>query len=105
MRVGCCKDACQEVFLCVQNRFVQVDLNKVFCIGSKAIRLPTAEQAANGHAATQATCDAAGQAAYDAVQPFGDAANSAQYRRDLVRALVSRTLAQAAALAPVAKAA
>lgn len=85
-------------------KFTQVTISAAG-IGSKAIRLPAAEQAANGKAATQATCDAAGQAAYDAVQPFGDVANSAQYRRDLVRALVSRTLAQAAALAPVAKAA
>lgn len=74
-------------------------------IGTRAIRLPSAEQAVMGKAATQATCDAAGQAAYDAVQPFGDVANSAQYRRDLVRVLVSRTLAQAAALPAAAKAA
>jgi aerobic carbon-monoxide dehydrogenase medium subunit len=74
-------------------------------IGTRAVRLPSAEQAASGKAAAQATCDAAGQAAYDAVQPFGDVANSAQYRRDLVRALVSRTLAQAAALPSVSKAA
>lgn len=47
-------------------------------IGSRAIRLPSAEQAAKGKAATQATCDAAGQAAYDTVEPFGDVANSAQ---------------------------
>ena len=74
-------------------------------IDSRAIRLPSAEQAAVGKAATQAVCDTAGQAAYDAVEPFGDVANSAQYRRDLIRALVSRTLAQAAALPAAAKAA
>ncbi len=74
-------------------------------IGSRAIRLPSAEQAVNGKAATRTHCDAAGQAAYDAIDPFGDVANSAQYRHDLVRALVSRTLAQAAALPPLAKAA
>lgn len=74
-------------------------------IGARAIRLPSAEHAVSGKAATQAHCDAAGQAAYDAVDPFGDVANSAEYRRDLVRALVSRTLAQAAALPSPAKAA
>jgi aerobic carbon-monoxide dehydrogenase medium subunit len=68
-------------------------------IGSRAVRLPKVEQAINGKPATRATCDQAGAIAYDSVDPFGDVANSAQYRRDLVRALVSRTLAQAAGLA------
>ena len=87
-----------------QGRFAQVSVAAAG-IDSRAIRLPSAEQAALGKAATQAVCDAAGQAAYDAVEPFGDVANSAQYRRDLIRTLVSRTLAQAAALPAAAKAA
>ncbi len=68
-------------------------------IGSRAVRLAKVEQAIHGKPATKATCDYAGGIAYDNVDPFGDVANSAQYRRDLVRALVSRTLTQAAGLA------
>jgi aerobic carbon-monoxide dehydrogenase medium subunit len=78
-------------------KFTQVAITAAG-IGSCAVRLTDVEKAVNGQSATQATCDQAGQLAYDQVEPFGDVANSAQYRRDLVRTLVSRTLAQAAAL-------
>jgi aerobic carbon-monoxide dehydrogenase medium subunit len=64
-------------------------------IGSNTVRLKAAEDAIAGQAPSQAAFDKAGQAAYDSVNPSGDVANSAQYRRDLVRALVSRTLASA----------
>ena len=66
-------------------------------IAHRAIRLRAVEDAVAGKAATQATFDMAGQVAFDALDPTGDPANSAQYRRDLVRALVTRTLADACA--------
>jgi aerobic carbon-monoxide dehydrogenase medium subunit len=65
-------------------------------IASKAMRLTAVEQSVIGQAATQATFDKAGQLAFDTVQPTGDVATSAEYRRDLLRSLVSRTLADAA---------
>jgi aerobic carbon-monoxide dehydrogenase medium subunit len=65
-------------------------------IASKAMRLTAVEQSVIGQAATQATFDKAGQLAFDTVQPTGDVATSAEYRRDLLRTLVSRTLADAA---------
>jgi aerobic carbon-monoxide dehydrogenase medium subunit len=68
-------------------------------VGTKAVRLTQVEQAITGQDATQATFAMAAQLAFDSVKPFGDPANSAQYRSDLVRALTERTLADAAALA------
>jgi aerobic carbon-monoxide dehydrogenase medium subunit len=65
-------------------------------IASKAMRLTAVEQSVIGQAATQATFDKAGQLAFDTVKPTGDVATSAEYRRDLLRSLVSRTLADAA---------
>jgi CO/xanthine dehydrogenase FAD-binding subunit len=46
--------------------------------------------------------DRAGQVAFDTVQPTGDVATSAEYRRDLLRTLVSRTMADAANTAATA---
>jgi CO/xanthine dehydrogenase FAD-binding subunit len=65
-------------------------------IGANALRLKSVEAAITGAAADVATFARAGQLAYDAVEPSGDAAISAQYRRDLVRTLVQRSLADAA---------
>ena len=64
-------------------------------IGSHAVRLKAAEDVISGQAPSAAAFEKAAQAAYESVNPSGDAANSAQYRRDLVRALVGRTLASA----------
>jgi aerobic carbon-monoxide dehydrogenase medium subunit len=64
-------------------------------IASKAIRLTAVEQAVVGQAAAQATFDNAGQVAFDTIKPTGDVATSAEYRRDLLRTLVTRTMADA----------
>jgi aerobic carbon-monoxide dehydrogenase medium subunit len=64
-------------------------------IASKALRLTAVEQAVVGQAATQATFDNAGQVAFDTVKPTGDVVTSAEYRRDLLRTLVSRTMGDA----------
>jgi aerobic carbon-monoxide dehydrogenase medium subunit len=66
-------------------------------IGACAVRLPKVEAALLGQPATQSTLDLATQVAYDTTQPFGDVANSAEYRRDLVRELVRKSLQQATA--------
>jgi aerobic carbon-monoxide dehydrogenase medium subunit len=64
-------------------------------IGACAVRLKEVESAIVGKPATAETIDLAGRIAYETTHPFGDVANSAEYRRDLVRALVVRTLRQA----------
>jgi aerobic carbon-monoxide dehydrogenase medium subunit len=65
-------------------------------IGDRAGRLPSVEAALQGQPAHATTFARAGQLAAAAVSPFGDAAVSAQYRKDLVRVLVERSLADAA---------
>jgi aerobic carbon-monoxide dehydrogenase medium subunit len=65
-------------------------------VGDRACRLPSVEAAIAGQPANAATFERAGELASAAVSPFGDAAQSAQYRKDLVRVLVPRALADAA---------
>lgn len=64
-------------------------------VGDRARRLPSVEQAITGQPADKATFARAGALARDAVSPFGDAATPAEYRKDLVRTLVERALADA----------
>jgi aerobic carbon-monoxide dehydrogenase medium subunit len=66
-------------------------------IGACAVRLPKVEAALLGKAPTDSTIELAAQVAYDSTQPYGDVANSAEYRRDLVRELVRQSLKQATA--------
>jgi aerobic carbon-monoxide dehydrogenase medium subunit len=65
-------------------------------VSDRACRLTTVEQAITGQPANAATFARAGELARAAVNPFGDAATSAEYRKDLVRVLVERALAGAA---------
>jgi aerobic carbon-monoxide dehydrogenase medium subunit len=65
-------------------------------VGDRACRLPSVEAALSGQPATAATFAHAADLARAAVNPYGDAANSAEYRKDLVRALVERALLNAA---------
>jgi aerobic carbon-monoxide dehydrogenase medium subunit len=65
-------------------------------VGDRACRLPTVEHAITGQPANAATFARAGDLARAAVNPFGDAATSAEYRKDLVRVLVERALTSAA---------
>jgi aerobic carbon-monoxide dehydrogenase medium subunit len=65
-------------------------------VSDRACRLPTVEQAITGQPANATTFARAGELARAAVNPFGDAATSAQYRKDLVRVLVERALSSAA---------
>lgn len=55
-------------------------------------RIPEAEAALNGQPANDAAFRAAGEAAAQAVDPLEDIQTSADYRRDLVRAVVHRAL-------------
>ena len=59
------------------------------------VRASNAEAALNGRPATAETVAAAAAAAADEVDPTGDIHGSADYRRDLVRAMVTRALDQA----------
>jgi len=59
-------------------------------------RIAEAEAARNGQAAGPDAFDAAAEAASAAVDPMEDAQNTADYRRDLVRAMVRRALDDAA---------
>ncbi len=61
------------------------------------VRASNAEAALNGRPATAETVAAAAAAAADEVDPTGDIHGSADYRRDLVRAMVTRALDQALA--------
>jgi aerobic carbon-monoxide dehydrogenase medium subunit len=65
-------------------------------VGDRACRLPTVEAALTGQPANNTTFAHAGALAGAAVNPFGDAAVSAEYRKDLIRTLVERALADAA---------
>jgi len=57
-------------------------------------RIPEAEAALNGNAATDAAFRAAADAAAKAIDPLEDHQTNADYRRDLVRAVVRRALEQ-----------
>jgi aerobic carbon-monoxide dehydrogenase medium subunit len=65
-------------------------------VSDRACRLPSVEQAITGQPADTNTFARAGELARAAVSPYGDAATSAEYRKDLVRVLVGRALAGAA---------
>jgi len=60
-------------------------------------RIADAEAALNGNAAGDKTFRAAAEAAAQTIEPLQDHQTSADYRRDLVRAMVRRALEQAAA--------
>ncbi len=60
-------------------------------------RIGEAEAALNGQAPGAAAFDAAGVAAAAAIDPLEDINTSAEYRRDLVRAMTRRALDSAAA--------
>lgn len=55
-------------------------------------RIPEAEAVVNGQAPSEAVFQAAAEAAADAIDPLEDHQTNAEYRRDLVRAVVSRAL-------------
>jgi len=57
-------------------------------------RIPEAEAALNGNAATDAAFRVAADAAAKAIDPLEDHQTNADYRRDLVRAVVRRALEQ-----------
>ena len=57
-------------------------------------RIPEAEAALNGSGATDAAFRAAADAAAKAIDPLEDHQTNAEYRRDLVRAVVRRALEQ-----------
>lgn len=61
------------------------------------VRATNAEAALSGRAATAETVAAAAAAAAEEVDPTGDIHGSADYRRDLVRTMVTRALDQALA--------
>jgi carbon-monoxide dehydrogenase medium subunit len=63
-------------------------------------RIAEAEAALNGKAPGAKAFDAAGKVAAAAIEPLEDILTSADYRRDLVRAMTRRALDSAAALAP-----
>ena len=65
-------------------------------VGACATRLPGVEAGLTGGPATAAAFAAAGDAAAAAVNPPDDPMTPADYRRDLIRALVPRALADAA---------
>ena len=66
-------------------------------VAGAPVRAHNAEAALSGRPATAETAAAAAAAAADEVDPTGDIHGSAQYRRDLVRAMVTRALGQALA--------
>ena len=55
-------------------------------------RIPEAEATLNGSGPSDAIFRAAGEAAADAVEAMEDHQTTAEYRRDLVRAVVRRAL-------------
>jgi carbon-monoxide dehydrogenase medium subunit len=57
-------------------------------------RIPEAEAALNGSGATDAAFRAAADAAAKAIDPLEDHQTNAEYRRDLVRAVIRRALEQ-----------
>jgi aerobic carbon-monoxide dehydrogenase medium subunit len=64
-------------------------------VGDRAQRLPSAEAMLIGHAPDTGTFRKAGDAAAAAVEPQSDVNADKEYRRDLVRTLVTRALADA----------
>jgi carbon-monoxide dehydrogenase medium subunit len=66
------------------------------CVGLTSIRCTDAEAALRGRAITPKTIAAAAEAARAAAEPQSDSRGSAEYKRDLVAALVRRTIAAAA---------
>ena len=66
-------------------------------VAGAPVRASNAEAALNGRPATAETVAAAAQAAAEEVDPTGDIHGSADYRRDLVRAMVTRALDRALA--------
>ncbi len=58
----------------------------------RARRVPEAETILNGRAPAQALFVGAGEAAADAIDPLEDVQTTAEYRRDLVRAVTRRAL-------------
>jgi carbon-monoxide dehydrogenase medium subunit len=60
-------------------------------------RIAEAEAALTGQAPSDATFRAAAESAAEAIEPMEDHQTSAEYRRDLVRAVVRRAIEQAAA--------
>jgi aerobic carbon-monoxide dehydrogenase medium subunit len=96
MRRGDFAWALAAVLLTVaEGRIAQVAI-AVAGVGDRACRLPMVEAALAGQPANAATFANAGALAHAAVNPFGDAAVSAEYRKDLIRTLVERALADAA---------
>jgi carbon-monoxide dehydrogenase medium subunit len=59
-------------------------------------RIPAAETALNGQTPGDAAYRAAAEAAAKAIEPLEDHQTNAEYRRDLVRAVVRRALEQSA---------
>ena len=66
-------------------------------VGGGPVRARNAETTLSGQPSTPEAVAAAAAAAADEVDPTGDIHGSADYRRDLVRAMVSRALRQALA--------
>jgi carbon-monoxide dehydrogenase medium subunit len=66
-------------------------------VGDRATRVVTAEQALAGQPANEASFRQAAEIAARAVEPADDFHATAEYRRDLVRALTRRALLQALA--------
>jgi aerobic carbon-monoxide dehydrogenase medium subunit len=96
MRRGDFAWALAAVLMTVNSGKVSYVAIAVAGVGDKACRLPSVEAAITGHPANASTFAHAGELAQAAVNPYGDAAISAQYRKDLVRVLVARALAEAA---------
>ncbi|MEM1075033.1 MAG: xanthine dehydrogenase family protein subunit M [Pseudomonadota bacterium] len=61
-------------------------------VGASAIRLRNVETALTGHAPSAILFEEAATAAASVLEPFGSASVSAEYKRDLMRALVPRVL-------------
>jgi carbon-monoxide dehydrogenase medium subunit len=66
------------------------------CVGLTSIRCTEAEAALQGQAITPKTIAAAAEAARAAAEPQSDSRGSAEYKRDLVAALVRRAITAAA---------
>ena len=68
-------------------------------VGPHAARIEAAEAVLEGQAATEQTIEAAGRAAYEAVDPSSDFHADEIYRRELVETLTRRVVVMAAARA------
>jgi aerobic carbon-monoxide dehydrogenase medium subunit len=96
MRKGDFAWALAAVLLTVQGGKISQVAIACAGVGDRAARLASVEAALQGQPANAASFARAGELAAAAVSPFGDAAVSAQYRKDLVKVLVERSLADAA---------